>query len=71
MSRLDEAALKDSMAELIKEIAETLRSGIENQTGEHRFRRAPIAHGAQRVKVGFEQKARFVKPTAFALPMRD
>jgi signal transduction histidine kinase len=51
---LDEAALKDSMAELIKEIAETLRSGIENHAGEPRFRRAPISHGAQRVKVGFD-----------------
>jgi len=51
---LDEATLTDSMADLIKEIAETLRSGIGNYVEEHRFRRGSLSHGAQRVEVGFD-----------------
>ena len=42
------------MADLIKEIAETLRSGISNYVEEHRFRRGSLSHGAQRVEVGFD-----------------
>src|ERR1700757_4101240 len=51
---LDEAALTDSMAELIQEIAAALRTGAGNDVEEYKFRRAPISHGAQRVKVGFD-----------------
>jgi signal transduction histidine kinase len=50
---LDEAALTDSMAELLREMADTLRHGSGDHAHEHRFRRGPITHGAQRVKVGF------------------
>ena len=51
---LDEAALKDHMADLVKELGETLRTAIGNDVEQHRFRRGPISHGAQRVKLGFD-----------------
>lgn len=50
---LDEAALTDSMAELIQELADTLRGGTGDRVEDYKFRRGPISHGAQRVKVGF------------------
>jgi signal transduction histidine kinase len=50
---LDDAALTDSMADLIRELAETLE-GSDGLTKEYRFRQGPIEHGAQRVRVGFD-----------------
>jgi signal transduction histidine kinase len=50
---LDEAALTDSMADLIRELAETLENS-DGPTKEYRFHHGPIQHGAQRVRVGFD-----------------
>jgi hypothetical protein len=51
---LDEAALIDSMADVLRELAETLRSGTSGEIKEYKFRQAPIEHGSQRVRVGFD-----------------
>ena len=51
---LDEAALIDSMTDVLMELAETLRSGTGEQIKEYKFYRAPIQHGVQRVRVGFD-----------------
>lgn len=51
---LDDAALTDSMADLILELAETLQHWKNGRLEEHRFRSGPIEHGAQRVRVGFD-----------------
>jgi signal transduction histidine kinase len=51
---LDEAALVNSMADFLQELAETLRSGTGEHIEEHRFYQAPIKHGTQRVQVGFD-----------------
>jgi signal transduction histidine kinase len=51
---LDEAALIDSMTDVLMELTETLRSGTGEQIKEYKFYQAPIQHGAQRVRVGFD-----------------
>src|SRR4030095_2822863 len=51
---LDEAALTDSMADVLRELTETLRCGMGEEIGEYKFCQAPIEHGVQRVHVGFD-----------------
>jgi two-component system, OmpR family, phosphate regulon sensor histidine kinase PhoR len=51
---LDDAALIDHMAELLQELAETLRSGKGEHIEEYKFREGPVQHGVQRLRVGFD-----------------
>jgi signal transduction histidine kinase len=51
---LDDAVLADSMTDLIHELAEILRSGTGDRVDTNKFRRGPVSHGAQRVKIGFD-----------------
>jgi signal transduction histidine kinase len=51
---LDEAALVDSMADMVRELAATLRTGAGDHVEEQHFRRGPISHGAQRGQLGFD-----------------
>jgi two-component system, OmpR family, phosphate regulon sensor histidine kinase PhoR len=51
---LDDAALIDHMADLLRELAETLRSGTGEHIEDYKFRQGPIQHGVQRVRVGFD-----------------
>jgi two-component system, OmpR family, phosphate regulon sensor histidine kinase PhoR len=51
---LDEAALTDSMADVLRELTETLRCGMGEEIREYKFCQAPIEHGVQRVHVGFD-----------------